>query len=167
MDSAIHLFNNWGLEDRLPFILQKFYSAWLFCRQQLCAHEEVFQLLFSPLSKTRLYLAPIKDNFLRKLSLPRSVVRQTISKPNKPANSVCRFIIGPSPLHAICKPPVKTTENDSNYAIGRFENHQDVTRYPGHQRSFLACGGLFAVAVVVTETGKRARKVLTVQGKRL
>lgn len=106
-----------------------------------------FQLIFSPLSKTRLYLAPTKtaliwqENFdllisyLWKLSLPRSVVRQTISKPNKPANSVSRFIIGPGPLHAIRKLPVKTTENERNYATERFDNHQDVARYPGHQRS--------------------------------
>ena len=48
------------LEDRLPFILQKFYSACFFRRQPLCAHQEVFQVIFSPSSKTRLYLAPTK-----------------------------------------------------------------------------------------------------------
>ena len=106
-----------------------------------------FQLIFSPLSKTRLYLAPTKMaliwqknfdlliSYLWKLSLPRSVVRQTISKPNKPANSVSRFIIGPGPFHAIRKLPVKTTENERNYATERFDNHHDVARYPGHQRS--------------------------------
>lgn len=110
------------LENRLPFILQTFYSACLSVDNHSVLTSKFFNLYFSPLSKTRLYLAPIKmaliwqENFdllisyLRKLSLPRSVVCQTISKPNKPANSVGRFIIGPSPLHAIRKLPVKTKE---------------------------------------------------------
>lgn len=46
-----------------------------------------------------------------------------------------RFIIGPSPLHAIRKLPVKTTENNRNYAIERFDNHHDVARYPDHEKS--------------------------------
>ena len=37
------------LEDRLPFLLQKFYSTCPFLRQPLCAHEQVFSIDIFPL----------------------------------------------------------------------------------------------------------------------